>query len=189
MWPDRRLIDLFRIELPFVQAPMAGAMDHELAAAAAEAGALGVLPCAMLSEAQVREQAARFRASDREAARPRVLLSRGPGAEQRTRSTMARPLAPYYRELAIDPAAPVPSSNRNAFDARMCEVVEEIKPEVASFHFGLPSDDLVRRVKAVGCVDHQFGDDRRGGALAGRSRLPMPSSRKAAKPAVIAACS
>jgi NAD(P)H-dependent flavin oxidoreductase YrpB (nitropropane dioxygenase family) len=44
MWPDRRLIELFKIEFPIVQAPVAGAMDWELAAAAAEAGALGSLP-------------------------------------------------------------------------------------------------------------------------------------------------
>ena len=92
MWPDRRLIDLFRIELPFVQAPMAGAMDHELAAAAAEAGALGVLPCAMLSEAQVREQAARFRAMTTKPLGLAFFCHVGPGTEQRTRSTMARPL-------------------------------------------------------------------------------------------------
>ena len=61
-------------------------------------------------------------------------------------------LAPYYRELAIDPAAPVPSSNRTAFDAAMCEVVEETRPEVVSFHFGLPGPELMKRVKAVGCV-------------------------------------
>jgi nitronate monooxygenase len=61
-------------------------------------------------------------------------------------------LAPYYRELEIDPAAPVPSSNRSAFDATFCEVVEELKPEVVSFHFGLPEPELVRRVKAAGCV-------------------------------------
>ena len=57
-------------------------------------------------------------------------------------------LAPYYRELAIDPAAPVPSSNRAAFDDAFCEVVEELKPEVVSFHFGLPERGLVERVKA-----------------------------------------
>ena len=62
MWPDRRLLELFNIELPIVQAPVAGAMDWELAAAAAEAGALGSLPCAMLNAAQVREQMAKIRA-------------------------------------------------------------------------------------------------------------------------------
>jgi nitronate monooxygenase len=65
MWPDRRLIELFKIELPIVQAPMAGAMDWELAAEAAAAGALGSLPCAMLNADQVREQMARLRARTR----------------------------------------------------------------------------------------------------------------------------
>ena len=59
-------------------------------------------------------------------------------------------MAPYYRELAIDPAAPVPSSIRTAFDSIMCDVVEETKPEVVSFHFGLPEPGLVQRLKAGG---------------------------------------
>ena len=50
MWPDRRLIDLFKTEFPIVIAPMAGVMDADLVVAAAEGGALGSLPCAMLSE-------------------------------------------------------------------------------------------------------------------------------------------
>ena len=62
MWPDRRLIELFKIELPIVQAPMAGAIDWELIAAAAEAGALGSLPCAMLNAQQIREQMGKIRA-------------------------------------------------------------------------------------------------------------------------------
>ena len=61
-------------------------------------------------------------------------------------------LAPYYREFGIDPAVPVPSSNRAAFDATFCAVVEELKPEVVSFHFGLPEPDLMQRVKAAGCI-------------------------------------
>src|SRR5437764_15107481 len=62
MWPDRRLIELFGIELPIVQAPMAGAIDWELVAEAAEGGALGSLPCAMLNAEQEREQMQRIRA-------------------------------------------------------------------------------------------------------------------------------
>src|SRR6516164_241346 len=56
MWPDRRLIELFKTESPIVQAPMAGVMDAELVIAAAQTGALGSLPCAMLAPAKVREQ-------------------------------------------------------------------------------------------------------------------------------------
>src|ERR1700744_6731292 len=56
MWPDRRLIDLFNTEFPIVLAPMAGVMDAELVIAAAQGGALGSLPCAMLSVEKAREQ-------------------------------------------------------------------------------------------------------------------------------------
>ena len=175
MWPDRRLMDLCGTDLPFVQAPMAGAMDHELAIAAAEAGALGVLPCAMLSEAQVREQAAKFRAATAKPLGLAFFCHSEPVPNNEREARWRDCLAPYYRELAIDPAAPVPSSSRNAFDARMCDVVEEIRPEVASFHFGLPSDDLMRRVKSAGC---KISRKRRS-----RRRRPMPiKRRKRARP-------
>ena len=70
-----------------------------------------------------------------------------------TRASMpgARQLKPYYVEFGIDPAAPVPSSNRTPFDDALCAAVEELKPEVVSFHFGLPEAALVKRVKAAGC--------------------------------------
>src|SRR5436305_3871117 len=61
-------------------------------------------------------------------------------------------LAPYYKELGLDPAAPVNAANRAPFDAAMCELVEELKPEIVSFHFGLPDPGLLKRVKATGCV-------------------------------------
>src|ERR1044072_8356554 len=62
MWPNHRLMDLFKIEHPILLAPMAGAMDFELAAAVAEGGALASLPCAMLTPDRLREQVAKFRA-------------------------------------------------------------------------------------------------------------------------------
>ena len=56
MWPNRRIIDLFKTEFPIVLAPMAGIMDAELVIAAAQGGALGSLPCAMISAEKAREQ-------------------------------------------------------------------------------------------------------------------------------------
>ena len=56
MWPDRRLLDLFKTEFPIVLAPMAGVMDADLVIAAAQGGALGSLPCAMISAEKAREQ-------------------------------------------------------------------------------------------------------------------------------------
>src|SRR5262249_6397751 len=62
MGPDRPLIASFSIEMTIVQAARAGAMDWELAASAAEAGALGSLPSAMLNAQQDRGQMAKIRA-------------------------------------------------------------------------------------------------------------------------------
>ncbi len=44
-WPDSRLLDLFGIALPLLQAPMAGPGLHAMAIAVAQAGGLGALPC------------------------------------------------------------------------------------------------------------------------------------------------
>jgi nitronate monooxygenase len=152
MWPDRRLLELLGIEVPIVQAPMAGAMDWELAAAAAQAGALGSLPCAMLDADQVREQLGKIRANTTKPINLGFFCHAQPVLNNQREVRWRERLAPYYHELDIDPAAPVPSSNRSAFDGIFCEVVEELKPEVVSFHFGLPEPALLRRVKAAGCV-------------------------------------
>jgi len=54
-WPDRRLLELLHIEIPIIQAPMAGADSVALARAVSSAGALGSLACALLSADKVRE--------------------------------------------------------------------------------------------------------------------------------------
>ena len=147
MWPDTRVLELFNIELPIVQAPVAGAMDWELATAAAEAGALGSLPCAMLNADQIREQMAKIRARTKKPINLNFFCHTPPMLNNAREARWRERLAPYYQELGIDPAAPVPSSNRTAFDSTMCDVVEETKPEVVSFHFGLPEPKLLKRVK------------------------------------------
>jgi nitronate monooxygenase len=152
MWPDRRLLELLNIEVPIVQAPVAGAMDWELAAAAAEAGALGSLPCAMLNAEQVREQLGKIRAHTKKPINLNFFCHTPPVLNNEREARWRERLAPYYRELAIDPAAPIPSSNRTAFNAVMCEIVEDMRPEVVSFHFGLPEPGLLRRVKDAGCM-------------------------------------
>jgi nitronate monooxygenase len=133
-----------------VQAPVAGAMDWELAAAAAEAGARGSLPSAMLNSDQIREQMAKIRARTKKPINLNFFCHTPPMLNNAREARWREQLAPYYQELGIDPAAPIPSSNRTAFDAITCEVVEETKPEIVSFHFGLPEPQLLERVKAGG---------------------------------------
>jgi nitronate monooxygenase len=152
MWPDRRLTDLFQIELPILLAPMAGSMDGELAAAVAQAGGLGSLPCAMLDPAKARAQLTAFRARSQAKVNLNFFCHTPPELNNAREVRWRERLAPYYRELGIDPAAPVPTSMRQPFDEAFCAVVEETKPGVVSFHFGLPDDGLLKRVKAAGCA-------------------------------------
>src|SRR5271167_1596892 len=151
MWPDRRLIDLFKTGFPIVLAPMAGVMDADLVIAAAQGGALGSLPCAMLSVEKAREQVNIIRQRVSAPLSMNFFCHKAVAADPAREAAWKQRLAAYYKELGIDPAAPINAANRAPFDAAMCALVEELKPEIVSFHFGLPDPKLVDRVKAVGC--------------------------------------
>jgi len=151
MWPDHRLIDLFRTEFPIVLAPMAGVMDAELVIAAAQGGALGSLPCAMLSADKAREQVNIIRQRVSAPVNMNFFCHKQAPVDPSQEAAWKERLASYYREFDLDPAAPINAANRAPFDGAMCEVVEELKPEIVSFHFGLPEQGLLARVKAAGC--------------------------------------
>lgn len=152
MWPDRRLLDLFKIDVPIVQAPMAGVMDADLVIAASEGGALGSLPCAMLSVEKTREQINIIRQRVSAPVNMNFFCHTAVDADPRREAGWRKRLASYYKELGLDPNAPVIAANRAPFDAAMCQLVEELKPEVVSFHFGLPDKALLKRVKDAGCI-------------------------------------
>jgi nitronate monooxygenase len=152
MWPDRRLLNLFKTEFPIVLAPMAGIMDADLVIAAAQGGALGSLPCAMISVEKAREQINIIRQRVSAPVNMNFFCHKAVDTDPQREAGWKRRLGDYYEELGLDPAAPVNAANRAPFDAAMCELVEELKPEVVSFHFGLPDQALLRRVKAAGCI-------------------------------------
>src|SRR5580692_6622955 len=152
MWPDRRIIDLFKTEFPIVQAPMAGVMDADLVIAASQGGALGSLPCAMLSVDKAREQVNIIRQRVSAPVNMNFFCHTPVEANATHEAGWKQRLADYYKEHALDPAAPLNAANRAPFDAAMCELVEELKPEIVSFHFGLPEPGLLARVKAAGCT-------------------------------------
>src|SRR5665213_4503028 len=152
MWPDRRLLDLFKTEFPIVLAPMAGIMDADLVIAASQGGALGSLPCAMLSVEKAREQVNIIRQRVSAPVNMNFFCHQPVEADPQREAGWKERLRPYYEEHGLDPAAPVTAANRAPFDAAMCELVEELQPEIVSFHFGLPDPALLKRVTAAGCL-------------------------------------
>src|SRR5438270_12441555 len=105
MWPDRRLLDLFGIEFPIVQAPMAGVMDQELVIAAAQGGALGSLPCAMLTAEKAREQINVVRQRVSAPINLNFFCHKPVPADPAREAGWKARLASYYGELGLDPAA------------------------------------------------------------------------------------
>ena len=149
VWRDRRLLDLFGIDAPIVQAPMAGAQDAALAIAAIKGGALGSLPCALLSAETARAQIAEVRAATSGPLNLNFFCHK-PVEHFDDRAWRAA-LQPYYAEYKVGAPA-TPPLLRRPFDEAMCALVEEARPEVVSFHFGLPDDPLLDRVRAAGAL-------------------------------------
>ncbi len=151
-WPNHQLLELLGIELPIIQAPMAGASGSEMAIAVSDAGGLGSLPCAMLDASKAREEIGVIKQRTTKPLNVNFFCHTPPQPDPDRDKAWKQRLAEYYTELGIDPSVSVPSVGRAPFDERMCEVVEEFKPEVVSFHFGLPDHSLLQRVKASGCI-------------------------------------
>ena len=151
MWRDRRVLDLLGIDVPIVQAPMAGAQLGSMAAAVSAAGGLGSLPCAMLTPEHIKREVDIIR---QQTARPfnlNFFCHTQPSSDpERERKWQAR-LAPYYQELGADMNAP-PGAARLPFNEALCEMMVDLRPPVISFHFGLPAMEFVQRLKAVDCV-------------------------------------
>ena len=144
------LQELLGIEHPIIQAPMAGVQDGALAVAVSTAGGLGSLPAAMLSVDALRGELARIRAQTARPFNVNFFCHRRaePNAE-RERAWRAS-LAPYFAEYGIDPSTIAAGPGRVPFSSDAADVLEEFRPAVVSFHFGLPSADLVARVRSCG---------------------------------------
>lgn len=150
MWPDRRILDLFGIEIPIIQAPMAGPVFSDMAIAVARAGGLGSLPCATMDTPQIRAELETIRRQTDKPVNVNFFCHEPPEADAAREARWRQLLRPYYAELGLDPQMPAPSSSRTPFDEELCELVEEFRPQVVSFHFGLPGDDLLLRVRKTG---------------------------------------
>ncbi|HEU4328354.1 MAG TPA: nitronate monooxygenase [Roseiflexaceae bacterium] len=144
------LQQLLGIDLPIIQAPMAGVQGGPLAVAVSSAGGLGSLPCAMLGLDAMRQELAFISA---QTARPFNVnffchTQPEPSAEREARWRAA--LAPFFAEFGVDPETIPAGPGRAPFSSDVAEVLAEWRPAVVSFHFGLPPADLLARVRSWG---------------------------------------
>lgn len=136
--------------LPIIQAPMAGVQGSALAVAVSNAGGLGSLPCAMLGLDAMRQEMAAIRAQTAQPFNVNFFCHTPPEPRSERETLWRTALAPYFAELGIDVSTIAAGPGRSPFSADAAAVLEEFKPPVVSFHFGLPAADLLARVQGWG---------------------------------------
>jgi nitronate monooxygenase len=147
--PTMNCRELLGTELPIIQSPMAGAQGSELAIAVCNAGGLGSLPCGMLSVQAMRSELATIRRGTDRPFNVNFFCHRTPDVNVAREVAWKNLLSPYYREQGLTFGS-APAASRTPFSADIAEALQEFKPAVVSFHFGLPMASLVQRVKSWG---------------------------------------
>ncbi|MBX9685032.1 MAG: nitronate monooxygenase [Hyphomicrobium sp.] len=146
------LIDRLALTYPIIQAPMAGSNDAELAIAVSEAGALGSLPAALMTHNQLHDQLQKIKASTNRPYNVNFFCHSMPEPAPEGEALWRSYWASHYERLGLHSDTPNANTSRAPFDAESCSLVEQHKPAVVSFHFGLPAQDLLQRVRATGAV-------------------------------------
>ena len=131
------LTDLLGIELPIIQAPMAGAQASAMAVAVSNAGGLGSIGCATLGIEAMRKELTTIKAQTGKPYNVNFFCHAPPMAEAAREAAWRTTLAPYYRKHGIDPQSIPAGPGRAPFTAEAADLLEDIKPAVVSFHFGL----------------------------------------------------
>lgn len=148
-WRNSRLLDLLGIELPIIQAPMAGSDTPAMAAEVSRAGGLGSLAGALLSQQKLSDGVQAIRAITSQPFNLNFFChTMTPEIDRAQQERWKQALRPHYERLGLDIENVAPAPLRMPFDAAVCEAVEALRPVVVSFHFGLPEPALIQRLKA-----------------------------------------
>lgn len=142
--------ELLGVDLPIIQAPMAGVQNSALTLAVSGAGGLGSLPCAMLSVKEIEAELNTISAQTNKPFNLNFFCHTPPQVNVERESRWRQELAPYFREFDIDPGAIPAGAMREPFNDEIAEAIAPFKPLVVSFHFGLPRPQLLQRVKSWG---------------------------------------
>jgi len=144
------LQSLLGIELAIIQAPMAGVQGSALAVAVSNAGALGSLPCAMLGLEAMRDELVAIKAQTLKSFNVNFFCHTPPTPNAEREAVWRTTLSPYYQEFGLDVSTVPVGPGRGPFSHEAADVLSEIRPAVVSFHFGLPSPELLARVRTWG---------------------------------------
>ena len=145
-----RLTKMLGVDVPIVQAPMAGSAGLDMAVAVAGAGGLGSLACAPLDAQGLKDLLQAAAKATNKPLNFNFFCHKPPKENPEQDAAWLDKLSPYFDEICLDKPQSLQMNSLQSFDEDRCAVIEAQPPAVVSFHFGLPEDAFVQRLKAAG---------------------------------------
>jgi nitronate monooxygenase len=147
------LLDILGIELPIIQAPMAGVSTPAMAAAVSNAGALGSIGVGATDAAGARRMIAAVRERSRRPLNVNLFCHRPARADGAIEAAWLEHLRPLFARFGAQPPSALREIYRSFLvdDAMLAMLVAE-RPHVVSFHFGLPAPECIRALRDAGIV-------------------------------------
>jgi nitronate monooxygenase len=147
------LLKRLGVDLPIIQAPMAGTSTPALAAAVSNAGGLGSIGVGAVDATGARRMIETLTMLTNKPFNVNVFSHRAARPDPEREAAWLAALKPVFELFGAEP----PSSLGEIYtsfieDAAMLELFLEMKPVVVSFHFGLPSQEAIGRLKGAGIM-------------------------------------
>ncbi|RYV02765.1 2-nitropropane dioxygenase [Shewanella sp. OPT22] len=137
------------IDIPIIQAPMAGVQDWQLAVAVSNAGGLGSIPCGMLSPEKIIEEITSFQSHSDKPYNLNFFCHEMPQLNPKQIAEWEKTLTPFFKKLEVQPPSEF-SGLRRPFDEKTLELLRPFRSPILSFHFGLPPNSLLTELKSWG---------------------------------------
>jgi len=148
-----KLLEMLGIDVPIIQAPMAGVSSPALAAAVSNAGALGSIGVGATDAEGARRMIAAVRERSKRSLNVNVFCHQPARAESLVAAAWVEHLRPHFESFGAKPPLQLREIYRSFMedDAMLAALLAD-KPRVVSFHFGLPSAERIRALRETGIV-------------------------------------
>lgn len=141
--------DKLNIDFPFVQAPMLGITSPQMVASVSNTGCMGSLPLGLTNNKQAQ---ALIQAVKQQTSKPfsvNLFVYKSPSIE---RTPSMEILKSFYNRYGLPfPESLIAKNPFPVYEDLIQLLIEENIPAV-SFTFGIPTSDIVTRLKSSGCV-------------------------------------
>src|SRR5262249_19548366 len=149
----KTLLEKLAIDLPIIQAPMAGVSTPAMAAAVSNAGGLGSIGVGAVDAKAARGMIRATRELTDRSINVNVFCHRPATADADRESAWLSRLAPCFAQFNAQPPRQLQEIYKSFIeDDEMMDVLLELRPKVVSFHFGLPPQEKISRLKDLGIV-------------------------------------